>query len=280
MGKLTVAKPVYRGMSGRLFPDTFWNPNAQGVMGGVEFAFMSTTPDISVAQQYSQDPFGIIVEMEQGMIDRGAEIAWLSQYPHEAEILFAPLAGLEAREMRIDTHPLNGRHVIVVSMRISINLTNPTIEQVVAKRRKIVDDMGRGLVMEVRSALNKKGSNETDAYIRMLQGLFAERPLSHEPTWYNEDPCFQEAVNETLRLKREVMNVTTLETKKLEGDTVAQLLGETLTTKPKVLRSADPQLEALTVLTSAQPSPSTSTPALRPQPSPSRPPPSTSDLQS
>ena len=280
MGKLTVAKPVYRGMSGRLFPDKFWNSNEQGVMGGVEFAFMSTTPEISVAHQYSQDPFGIIVEIQQGMIDRGAEIAWLSQYPHEAEILFAPLAGLEAREMRIDTHPLNGRHVIVVSMRISINLTNPTIEQVVAKRRKIVDDMGRGLLMEVRSALNKKGSNETDAYIRMLQGLFAERPLSHEPTWYNEDPCFQEAVNETLRLKREVMNVTTLETKKLEGDTVAQLLGETLTTKPKVLRSADPQLEALTVLTSAQPSPSTSTPALRPQPSPSRPPPSTSDLQS
>ena len=67
---------------------------------------MSTTPKRSVAEQYSQDGFGIIVEIEQGMIDRGAEIAWLSQYPHEAEILFAPLAGLEAREMRIDAHPL------------------------------------------------------------------------------------------------------------------------------------------------------------------------------
>ena len=235
MGKLTQAKPVYRGMSLRILPEQFWNKNAQGVMGGVEYAFMSTTPKRSVAEQYSQDGYGIIVEIQQGMIDRGAEIAWLSQYPHEAEILFAPLAGLEAREMRIDSHPLNGKHIIVVSMRISINLTNPTIEQVVSKRRKICTDMGRGLLMEMRSALNKKGSNETDAYLRLMEGLMAERPLSHHAEWYNDDASFQEAVNETLRLKREVMNVPTLETKKLEGDAVAQLLGETTTTKPKVL---------------------------------------------
>ena len=165
MGKLTKAVPVYRGMSLRIFPEQFWKQNEQGVMGGVEFAFMSTTPDRSVAEQYSQDGFGIIVEMDQGMIDRGAEIAWLSQYPHEVEVLFAPLAGLQATEMRIDTHPLNGKHIIVVKMRVSINLTNPTIEQVVAKRRKICSDMGKGLLMEMRSALNKKGSHETDGYL-------------------------------------------------------------------------------------------------------------------
>ena len=235
MGKLTKAQPVYRGMSGRIFPEQFWKPNSQGVMGGVEFAFMSTTPDRSVAEQYSQDGFGIIVEIQQGMIDRGAEISWLSQYPHEVEVLFAPLAGLEAREMRIDTHPLNGKHIIIVSMRISINLTNPTIEQVVAKRKKIVGDMGRGLLMEMRGYLNKKGSNETEGYIKLMEGMMAERPLSHEATWYNDDPSFQESVNETLRLKREVLNVPTLEARKLEGDAVAQLLGETIATKSKVL---------------------------------------------
>ena len=37
--------------------------------------------------------------------------------------------------MRIDTHPLNGKHVIVVTMRISINLTAPTIEQVALSPR-------------------------------------------------------------------------------------------------------------------------------------------------
>jgi hypothetical protein len=68
----------------------------------------------------------------------------------------------------------------------------------------------------------------------LMEGLMVERPLSHIAEWYNDDACFQQAVNESLRLKREVLNVPTLETKKLEGDAVAQLLGETLATKPKV----------------------------------------------
>ena len=47
--------------------------------GGVEYAFMSTTPDKNVAWQYSADGYGIVVEIQQGMIDRGADISWLSQ---------------------------------------------------------------------------------------------------------------------------------------------------------------------------------------------------------
>ena len=34
------------------------------------------------------------------MIDRGADIGWLSQYPHEARSLFAPLTGLEVLDAR------------------------------------------------------------------------------------------------------------------------------------------------------------------------------------
>ena len=40
---------------------------------------------------------GILFQLEQGMVNRGANISWLSQYPHEREILFAPLSSLEAR---------------------------------------------------------------------------------------------------------------------------------------------------------------------------------------
>ena len=35
------------------------------------------------------------MQIEQGMVNRGADISWLSQYPHEQEILFAPLSSLE-----------------------------------------------------------------------------------------------------------------------------------------------------------------------------------------
>ena len=39
--------------------------------------------------EYMRD--SIVFEAEQGMIDRGADLQLLSQYPHEREILFAPL---------------------------------------------------------------------------------------------------------------------------------------------------------------------------------------------
>ena len=45
---------------------------------------------------------GIVFEVQMGMVDRGADIAWLSQYPHEKEILFAPLSGLEVQSSRVD----------------------------------------------------------------------------------------------------------------------------------------------------------------------------------
>ena len=38
---------------------------------------------------------GLIFEIQMGMVDRGADLSWLSQYPHEKEICFPPLTGLE-----------------------------------------------------------------------------------------------------------------------------------------------------------------------------------------
>ena len=69
------------------------------------------------------------------MIDRGADIGFLSQYPHEKEILFAPLTGIEVQAKRIEGA------VLVVAVRLSVNLTAQTIEQVVGKRKKMLADM-------------------------------------------------------------------------------------------------------------------------------------------
>jgi len=86
LGKLTVATKVYRGVSGMKLPDTFWTANEFGVKGGVENGFMSTTLDRGVAMGYAKGDGsrpGIVIEAKQGMVNRGAEISWLSQYPHE-----------------------------------------------------------------------------------------------------------------------------------------------------------------------------------------------------
>ena len=65
------------------------------VGAGIESAFMSTTFDREVAMHYAQQPGkpALVFEMQLGMIDRGAELGWISQYPYEAECLFAPLTG-------------------------------------------------------------------------------------------------------------------------------------------------------------------------------------------
>ena len=69
---------------------------------------------------------GVIFEVQQGMVDRGADIGWLSQYPHEQEICFPPLTGIEVQSTRIEDGS-----VLVVSVTLSVN-NSMTIEQAVA----------------------------------------------------------------------------------------------------------------------------------------------------
>ena len=96
LSKLTRVGKVYRGIGGGHLPSQFFREDDYGVRGGVEYGFMSTTLDRAVAVKYaSGSKATTIIEMTMGFVDRGADLAWLSQYPHEQEILFAPLCGLE-----------------------------------------------------------------------------------------------------------------------------------------------------------------------------------------
>ena len=65
-----------------------------------------------------------------GMVDRGADVSWLSQYPGECEILFAPLTGLEVTGKRVE------RGVLVIKVRHNVNLMALTIEEVVGKMQQ------------------------------------------------------------------------------------------------------------------------------------------------
>ena len=66
LSKLTRAAPVYRGTSNGVLPKSFWEKNEQGVRGGVDAAFMSTTRDRSVAVGYASGATPMIFEMQQG----------------------------------------------------------------------------------------------------------------------------------------------------------------------------------------------------------------------
>ena len=112
LSKLTVACKVWRGFTGAMLPKSFFEANSEGVKGGIEvprcisclkrlgltrtastapqFGFSSTTVDRDQALYYAKGKASTVFEMEMGMIDRGADFSWLSQYPHEREILFSP----------------------------------------------------------------------------------------------------------------------------------------------------------------------------------------------
>lgn len=45
-----------------------------GVCGAVEFAFSSTTTDRATAVHYAQGKASTVLELEMGMVDRGADV--------------------------------------------------------------------------------------------------------------------------------------------------------------------------------------------------------------
>lgn len=50
-----------------------------GVRGGVEYGFTSTTTERAQAENYALGKASTLLELEMGMVDRGADISWLSQ---------------------------------------------------------------------------------------------------------------------------------------------------------------------------------------------------------
>jgi hypothetical protein len=131
MSRLAKPQTVYRGIAGRVLPAQFWRGAGHG---GVEFAFMSTTADRTVAMQYAkgsqQSKASTVMEIKMGMIDRGADLAWLSQYPEEKEITFPPFTGLEVATTDVEDS------VLIVNLRLNVNLMSPTIEESINKMQK------------------------------------------------------------------------------------------------------------------------------------------------
>ena len=95
LGKLTTVGYVYRGMGSGLLPNKFWAADGRGSRAGVGFSFMSTTTNEEVALQYAQGKTPTVLRMRTGMVDKGADLSPLSQYPREKEVWWPPLTNLE-----------------------------------------------------------------------------------------------------------------------------------------------------------------------------------------
>jgi len=80
---------LYRGLAGRSIPSEFL------AKGGTDLAPMSTTRNLKVALRYAASEHAVIVRIRTGgLVYRGADIAFLSCFPAEAEVRFPPLTYL------------------------------------------------------------------------------------------------------------------------------------------------------------------------------------------
>merc|ERR1740130_1242046 len=205
--KLTFAGKVSRGVSGMALPDAFWQPNSDGVRGGIEGAFMSTTKDRAVAMQYAASGGrGIVFEIQQGMIDRGADVGWASQYAHEAEILFAPLTGLEVQSTKVHGS------VLVVGVSLSVNLSSLTIEQVIGKRKKLVSDAADGAVLQTRSRVLQSNAPElSDGAAELVRLACGKQGLMRfESDFFNEDENLSWAVDAVTKVAQAALGAASL----------------------------------------------------------------------
>jgi len=96
---------------------------------------MSTTPKREVAMEYAgmgaDSQTSIVFEIKMGMIDRGADISWLSQYPHEEERLYPPLTALS-----IEDDVVVEDDISMFKVRLNVNLLAMTLEQMDGKMHR------------------------------------------------------------------------------------------------------------------------------------------------
>jgi hypothetical protein len=100
LSRLSVAKEVHRGFTGMKLPEFFFTPNLDGVRGGGEFGFMSTTAERKVALGYTEGWAGAprtLLSANMDLANRGAFVGFISQYPEEVEFLYPPMCAMQVK---------------------------------------------------------------------------------------------------------------------------------------------------------------------------------------
>ena len=73
-------------------------------------------------------PFPCSLQLDCGAFGCGADLSWLSQYPSEREVVFAPMTGVEVDSTRVEGD------LVIARLRITVNHTSLPVEKVARKR--------------------------------------------------------------------------------------------------------------------------------------------------
>ncbi len=123
LGKINPSEVGYSGVSGMLLAAHFWEDHPDlNSKGGVEGGFMSLSKNRDVGKHYAGlqgGRLGVLLEVDMSTMDRGAELSWLAQYPHEEETLLPPLTFLHVEHIRLDSTSKDTLMIVETRVRIS-----------------------------------------------------------------------------------------------------------------------------------------------------------------
>ena len=200
LARLQELKIVYRGIGGRILPDIFRFPSKFGGKGGVEYGFMSCSLERHIALGYASgdggNMRGTLLELRMGLFHKGCQLDWLSQYPHEKEILFAPLTGIEvASEMRVSDH------VEIWPVQLCVNLRSVEIEKLVMWRKT--------QHLEMLNIFYREICNDCESLEGFKAGFRRHiRSMSlKDGEWFNKDTNFSEATLQGIEMKQFTMSL-------------------------------------------------------------------------
>ena len=155
---------LYRGLGGTLeFPQRFTRPDPScrtpNALGFLEYGFMSTTADKSIAVQYSGveegKPKAGILQIRPNSVDRGADISEFSQYPAEKEYLVVPYSFVQSEGRQRTEVTAGGGILTVVPVHVNINLKTETVDELKEKKKRLHLASAGAVLEEVRYELEQ-----------------------------------------------------------------------------------------------------------------------------
>ena len=198
LSKLMPIGTVYRSVAKTSIPPSFFEPNESQLCGGVEVAFTSFTPDRDTSVEYLK-PAGFMITLTMSMASRGADMQWVTQYPHEREVLWPALTGLELLDWHVDKDagPISGEGPTGPNiLHISCGLAPArqlTLQEAIEKPARFLDLERHGVAFEIedgpplhvpRNAANLQDPRDEPAISVTRNLCLRQQPsLRLDPEW-------------------------------------------------------------------------------------------------
>lgn len=205
LSKTTPVSSVYRCIRDVVLPRSFWEPNDMGVRGCVEFSFFCATTDRDFALSWGgagRPTVCVLFEGAMGIVDRGADLGWISQYPEQCEITFPALTAIENAGARVEGG------VLIMQVHIRTNMSSPIIDSYIARKKNVVSELVRVFKNDIRAALGK----DCAAGEALFQEKLDTFPIgdNDDPMWYNTVANYSSALNFLSAAKKEVLDKFTV----------------------------------------------------------------------